>query len=130
MNTPAGTAVRSKSKAQIGSLAFYKTTDFRFDTGAHRFHDKDPQVTEEVKNLLGDDLLQVAAPSEIFFEGEFYRFPLLLSDLVEKLEAKTLLRIAWEKLYNRPKKTGRKLCNICDQPVRKNARRTLFTQLF
>lgn len=78
--------------------------DFRFDTGAHRFHDKDPQVTEEVKNLLGNDLLHVTTPSEIFFEGKFYRFPLLLSDLVEKLETKTLLKIAWEKLHNRQEK--------------------------
>ena len=78
--------------------------DFRFDTGAHRFHDKDPQVTEEVKKLLGDDLLRVTAPSEIFFEGEFYQFPLLLNDLVQKLGTKTLLRIACEKLYNRPEK--------------------------
>ena len=85
-------------------LSILQSNDFRFDTGAHRFHDKDPQVTEEVKNLLGSDLLRVAAPSEIFFEGEFYRFPLLLSDLVQKLKPKTLLRIAWEKLYNRPKK--------------------------
>ena len=74
--------------------------DFRFDTGAHRFHDKDPQVTEEVKNLLGGDLLRVEAPSEIFFQGKFYRFPLLLSDLTQKLETKTLLKIMWEKLYN------------------------------
>ena len=78
--------------------------DFRFDTGAHRFHDKDPKVTEEVKNLLGDDLLHVTAPSEIFFQGKFYRFPLLLTDLVEKLETKTLLKIAWEKLHNRQEK--------------------------
>ena len=78
--------------------------DFRFDTGAHRFHDKDPQVTEEVKNLLGDDLLRVAAPSEIFFQGKFYRFPLLLSDLFQKLETKTLLKIAWEKLHSKQEK--------------------------
>ena len=78
--------------------------DFRFDTGAHRFHDKDPAVTKEVKSLLGDDLLHVTAPSEIFFEGKFYRFPLLLSDLVQKLETKTLLKIAWEKLQSRSKK--------------------------
>ena len=78
--------------------------DFRFDTGAHRFHDKDPQVTEEVKNLLGDNLLHVTAPSEIFFQGKFYRFPLLLSDLIQKLEMKTLLKIAWEKLYSKQEK--------------------------
>ena len=74
--------------------------DFRFDTGAHRFHDKDPQVTKEVRTLLGNDLLRVEAPSEIFFEGKFYRFPLLLSDLTQKLETKTLLKIAWEQLHS------------------------------
>ena len=74
--------------------------DFRFDTGAHRFHDKNPQVTKEVKHLLGNDLLRVEAPSEIFFEGKFYRFPLLLSDLTQKLETKILLKIVWEQLYN------------------------------
>lgn len=93
-----------KIKAVDCRYSFLQREDFRFDTGAHRFHDKDPQVTAEVKSLLGDALLQVAAPSEIFFEGEFYRFPLLLSDLVQKLETKTLLRIASEKLYNRHRK--------------------------
>ena len=78
--------------------------DFRFDTGAHRFHDKDPAATEVVKSLLGDDLLHITAPSEIFFHGKFYRFPLLLSDLVQKLETKTLLKITWEKLHSSPKK--------------------------
>ena len=78
--------------------------DFRFDTGAHRFHDKDPQVTEEVRTLLGNDLLRVDAPSEIFFKGKFYRFPLLPSDLTQKLETKTLLKIVWEQLHSSPKK--------------------------
>ena len=78
--------------------------DFHFDTGAHRFHDKAPEVTKEVKSLLGADLLRVTAPSEIFLQGKLYRFPLLLTDLVEKLETKTLLKIAWEKLQTTEKK--------------------------
>ena len=78
--------------------------DFRFDTGAHRFHDKDPQVTEEVRALLGNDLLRVDAPSEIFFKGKFYRFPLQPSDLTQKLETKTLLKIVWEQLHNNREK--------------------------
>lgn len=81
-----------------GNCRTLRIGDFRFDTGAHRFHDKDPSVTCEVKTLLGSDLFRVDAPSEIFFEGQFYRFPLTLSDLVEKLDAKTLFRIAWDKL--------------------------------
>ena len=78
--------------------------DFRFDTGAHRFHDKDPEVTKEVRTLLGNNLLRVEAPSEIFFKGKFYRFPLLSSDLTQKLETKTLLKIVWEQLYNNREK--------------------------
>ena len=69
-----------------------------FDTGAHRFHDKDPNVTREVKRLLGSELFHVDAPSEIFFEGQFYQFPLSLGDLAEKLDAKTLFKIGWDKL--------------------------------
>ena len=93
-----------KIKGADCQFRILQSGDFRFDTGAHRFHDKDPQATAEVKNLLGNDLLHVTAPSEIFFQGKFYRFPLLLSDLVQKLETKTLLKIAWEKLHSREKK--------------------------
>ena len=77
-----------------GNCRTLQAGDFRFDTGAHRFHDKDPEVTSEVKKLLGDALLRVEAPSEIFFDGQFVRFPLTLSNLVQKLDAKTLLKIA------------------------------------
>lgn len=82
-----------------GNCRTLRIGEFRFDTGAHRFHDKDPSVTCEVKTLLGSDLFHVDAPSEIFFEGQFYRFPLSLSDLAEKLDAKTLFKIAWDKLW-------------------------------
>ena len=89
-----------------GNCRTLQVEDFRFDTGAHRFHDKDPEVTSVVKKLLGDALFRVDAPSEIFFEGQFFRFPLTLSDLVEKLDAKTLLKIAWDKLPVRRRKLG------------------------
>ena len=89
--------------------------DFRFDTGAHRFHDKDPHATAEVKTLLGDDLLRVDTPSEIFFENNFYRFPLLLNDLAEKLETKTLLKIAWEQLHS---KHGRQPENFAEFAIK------------
>ena len=79
-----------------GNCRTLRLGDFRFDTGAHRFHDKDAQTTQEVKALLGDALFRVDAPSEIFFQGKFYRFPLTLSDLTKKLDARTLGRIAWE----------------------------------
>lgn len=77
-----------------GNCRTLRSGNFRFDTGAHRFHDKDPEATSVVKKLLGDALLRVEAPSEIFFDGQYVQFPLTLRDLVQKLDAKTLLKIA------------------------------------
>lgn len=48
---------------------------FRFDRGAHRFHDKDPDITADVLALLGDEMLRVSAPSAIYDGGRFLTFP-------------------------------------------------------
>ncbi len=94
-----------------GNCRTLQLDNFRFDTGAHRFHDKNPEVTAEVKHLLGDDLLRVDAPSEIYYQGKYYRFPLSLSDLVDKLQTQTLLKIVWDKLCGMSKYTYRVLNN-------------------
>lgn len=70
--------------------------DFRFDSGAHRFHDRDPEVTQEVKRLLGDDLRKIEAPSQIFFEGKFIDFPLSPMDLLIKLGLPTFAKAGFE----------------------------------
>jgi protoporphyrinogen oxidase len=50
--------------------------EFRFDSGAHRFHDKDPEVTQELLDLMGSDLQRIEAPSQIYHDGKFIGFPL------------------------------------------------------
>jgi len=47
----------------------------RYDTGAHRFHDRDPEITRDLVELLGDDLVRVDAPSAIWERGRFIDFP-------------------------------------------------------
>jgi len=49
--------------------------EHRYDSGAHRFHDRDPAVTADVRSLLGEALRPVAAPSQIFDRGRFVDFP-------------------------------------------------------
>lgn len=83
-----------------GNCRTLKIENFLFDTGAHRFHDKDPEATKIVKELLGNDLQRVDAPSQIYFKDQYYRFPLVLSDLTQKLDSKTLLTIVFEKLLS------------------------------
>lgn len=71
---------------------------FRYDTGAHRFHDKNEAVTADVKALLGDDLRRVDAPSQICWRGRRIDFPLAPYDLFRKLPFSLLARISWEQL--------------------------------
>jgi len=71
---------------------------FRYDTGAHRFHDKNDAVTADVQGLLGDDLRRVDAPSQICWRGRRIDFPLAPYDLLQKLPLSLLARIAWEQL--------------------------------
>jgi protoporphyrinogen oxidase len=49
---------------------------FLFDTGAHRWHDKDPEITEELFRLMRDDLHKVEAPSQTYHQKKFIDFPL------------------------------------------------------
>jgi protoporphyrinogen oxidase len=46
-----------------------------YDAGAHRFHDRDPEITRDVRDLLGDRLTVVRAPSQIHHRGRFIDFP-------------------------------------------------------
>jgi len=46
-----------------------------YDLGGHRLHDRDPQVTADLAELLGSDLQPVSAPSQIFDRGGFVPFP-------------------------------------------------------
>jgi len=68
-----------------GNCITHQHGDFRFDSGAHRLHDKDEEVTREVQQLLGDELHRVSAPSQIFFRGKYIDFPLSPLDLLTKI---------------------------------------------
>lgn len=90
-----------------GNCRTLRIGDFRFDTGAHRLHDKDPYVTDLVRDLLGDDLLRVDAPSQIYWKGRLVDFPLAPMDLLAKLPWSTLLRIAAENARRLLDRSGR-----------------------
>jgi protoporphyrinogen oxidase len=47
----------------------------RYDLGAHRLHNVFPEVTREIRYLLGEDLVAVSAPSHIHHRGKTVPFP-------------------------------------------------------
>ena len=68
-----------------GNCSTFKHGEFLLDSGAHRFHDKNPEVTKEILQLMGDDILKISVPSQIYHRGKFIDFPLSPFDLMKKL---------------------------------------------
>lgn len=75
-----------------GNARTFDVGGFRFDAGAHRFHDRFPEITARVRELLGDDLLPVDEPSRIQYADGFVDFPLKPWNLLRSLGARRCLR--------------------------------------
>lgn len=60
-----------------GNCRTLEIEGFRFDTGAHRFHDKDPEITREVRELLKDEgLHELYVPSQLISANSYFYFPI------------------------------------------------------
>ncbi len=82
-----------EGQARPGGLSVTFAHDaFLFDSGAHRFHDKDPVITRDVRALLGEDLRAVHRPSMIFDGGRMMKFPFRLTDVLWHLGPRVLAR--------------------------------------
>jgi protoporphyrinogen oxidase len=68
-----------------GNCVTFRCGDFRLDSGAHRFHDKDRTATQTMRDLMGGSLRRTDAPSRIFSGGRFVDFPLSPLNLVKSL---------------------------------------------
>lgn len=91
-----------EAKALVGgNCVTYKHGDFLFDSGAHRLHDKDPEITADVKALLGNDLHEVDMPSMIYDEGRFLEFPLKAKNLFKHLGLFTFIIASFQVLANK-----------------------------
>lgn len=79
-----------------GNCRTFSRGDFRLDSGAHRFHDKDAAMTEEVRHLLSDELRRVAVPSVIYHQGQLIDFPLSPLNLLRRLGLRASVQAARE----------------------------------
>lgn len=84
-----------------GNCVTFRNGDFFYDSGAHRLHDKDPETTAVFTQLIGEDLQRVEAPSHIFFEGKFIRFPLAAGDLFRAFGPLSVVRAGLEVISGR-----------------------------
>ncbi len=84
-----------------GNCITLKQGDFYYDSGAHRLHDKDPEITADVQSLLGEELHEVNMPSMIYDEGRFLEFPLKAKNLYQHLGTITFLKASFQVLRSK-----------------------------
>lgn len=66
-----------EASSEVGGFCrTWKHGDFSYDTGAHRLHDKVPEVTSEIVDLLGPEIRKISVPSQIWSRGKYIDFPL------------------------------------------------------
>jgi protoporphyrinogen oxidase len=58
---------------------------FRFDIGGHRFFSKSREVEDLWTEIAGGDMLHRPRSSRIYYRGQFYAYPLKLSEALSKL---------------------------------------------
>ncbi|HVO12835.1 MAG TPA: FAD-dependent oxidoreductase [Vicinamibacteria bacterium] len=62
--------------ARLGGLCrTFACGGHRYDSGAHRFHDRDPEITADLRAWTDDRLVRVEAPSRILHGGRYTAFP-------------------------------------------------------
>jgi protoporphyrinogen oxidase len=64
-----------KSPSLGGLCRTLRLGEHSYDCGAHRFHDRDADITRDIRAILGDSLITVDAPSKIYDRGRFIDFP-------------------------------------------------------
>lgn len=91
----ANRSVRVAEKASfVGGLARTAVHgEFRFDLGGHRFYTKNAAVVRFLRELLGDELLEVDRLSRIHFRGRFVDYPVRPLDALRAVGLGTAARI-------------------------------------
>jgi len=65
-----------EGSSELGGMCrTLRSGDHLYDRGAHRFHERDPDITRDVVELMGDELVRVRAGSAILDGGRYIDFP-------------------------------------------------------
>lgn len=87
-----------RSGALGGMCRTFRHGEHSYDAGAHRFHDRDPDVTRDLVELMGDELVAVSAPSMVWDHGRFIDFPPTPLNLLSSYPIGEVIGIGFELL--------------------------------
>lgn len=82
-----------EQEEEVGGLCrTFTRGDFRFDLGGHRFISSDPALVEQIRRLMGTELLLRERKSVIRLGGREFAYPLSGADLLKRLPTGVALR--------------------------------------
>jgi len=62
-----------------------------YEYGPHAFHTTDPIILNDIKSLMGDELIAYRRTIKIKFLGNYFQFPLAVRDVIFKLPLTTVI---------------------------------------
>ncbi len=76
-----------------------------YDFGPHRFHSKDENLIDHVREILGDNVVMALRKSRIFLFDQLIEYPLVAGDVLMKMPKlmmiKALLDYVWVRIQDR-----------------------------
>jgi protoporphyrinogen oxidase len=70
----------------VGGISRTETyKGFHFDIGGHRFFSKSQEIEDFWSEILGDDMLERPRSSSIYYNEQFFSYPLVASEALKKL---------------------------------------------
>ena len=99
-----------EKEEETGGLARgYRKGENFYDLGCHMFHAFDKEIFETVKEIMGDERIEVPLNATIKWAGKFYRYPLQFVDMIKGMPKllfiKCSIGLLWYQFLNklRPK---------------------------
>jgi protoporphyrinogen oxidase len=78
--------VFEKDPNYVGGISRTETyKGYQFDIGGHRFFSKSKEVEDLWTEILGDELLERPRSSRIFYDRQFFSYPLVAGEALRKL---------------------------------------------
>jgi protoporphyrinogen oxidase len=117
---------------EVGGLSrTIRHGDYRFDLGGHRFHTKNKETEQFVKDILKGDYLTVNRKSKIFMKNKFFNYPLKPSNALLGMGIPTTIKAVADYGKEKVKKVFRDPKNISlEDWVVAHFGRTMFTLYF
>jgi len=92
--------VFEKDETYVGGISRTETyKGYHFDIGGHRFFSKSKEVEDFWTEILGDDMLERPRSSRIYYNKQFFSYPLAATEALQKLGLLESFLCVWSYLY-------------------------------